>query len=97
MPSSNAPRAARRGLITLLLALALAGVLALGASFGQITTRNAAGEERTTPIVAIWRAFFDRLPREAPGILSATPLLIGLVVAILTLAYVLVATLRLPE
>lgn len=97
MPSFSAPRAVRQRLITLLLTCALAGVLALAASFGQLTTYNAAGEERATPIVAIWQAFFDRLPREAPGILSATPLLIGLVVAILALAYVLVATLRLPE
>lgn len=101
MPSSKVPRTLphtlRQGLITLLLTCALAGMLALATSFGYLTTHNAVGEERTIPIVAIWQAFFARLPQDAPGILSATPLLLGLVVAILTLAYVLVATLRLPE
>lgn len=95
-PSDRAPRL-RGPLLTLLGTLALAGVLALSNSLVSLITYDAAGVQRTVPIADIWQRFFARLPQGAPGILSTTPLLIALIVAFLTLAYVLVATLRLPE
>ncbi len=84
-------------LLTLLATLALAGLLALSNSLVSLVTHDATGNERTVSIADIWQHFFARLPQGAPGILTTTPLLIALIVAFLSLAYVLVATLRLPE
>lgn len=95
-PSDRAPRL-RGPLLTLLGTLALAGILALSNSLVSLVTYDGAGIERTIPIADIWQRFFARLPQGAPGILSTTPLLIALIVAFLSLAYVLVATLRLPK
>lgn len=95
-PSDRAPRL-RGPLLTLLGTLSLAGLLALSNSLVSLVTYDAAGVQRTVPIVDIWQRFFTRLPQGAPGILSTIPLLIALVMAFLTLAYVLVATLRIPE
>ena len=87
----------RGPLLTLLGTLAVAGILALSNSLASLVTYDANGIARTVPIADIWQRFFERLPTGAPGILSTTPLLIALIVAFLSLAYVLVATLRLPE
>jgi hypothetical protein len=87
----------RGPLLTLLGTLALAGIMALSNSLVSLDTYDAAGNERVVLIADIWQRVFARLPRSAPGILSTTPLLIALSVAFLSLAYVLVATLRLPE
>jgi len=95
-PSDRAPRL-RGPLLTLLGTLALTGLLALSSSLISLVTYDAAGNERTIPIADIWQRFFARLPQGAPGILSTTPLLIALIVAFLSFAYVLVATLRPPE
>ncbi len=97
MPLSDRVPRPRGTLFTLLGTLALAGLLALSNSLVSLVTYDAAGVERTVPIADIWQRFFARLPQGAPGILGTTPLLIALVVAFLSLAYVLVATLRLPE
>jgi len=95
-PSDRAPHL-RGTSLTLLGTLALAGLLALSNSFVSLVTYDATGTERTIPIADIWQRFFARLPQGVPGILSTTPLLIALIAAFLSLAYVLVATLRLPE
>jgi hypothetical protein len=95
-PSDRFPRL-RGALFTLLGTLGLAGLLALSNSLVSLVTYDGAGIEQTVPIADIWQRFFARLPQGAPGILSTTPLLIALIVAFISLAYVLVATLRLPE
>ncbi|HEY8600592.1 MAG TPA: hypothetical protein VIL85_19305 [Thermomicrobiales bacterium] len=82
---------------TLLLTMALAGLLALANWRLPITVYDLDRNSRVLSAGAIWTAFFTHLPTAAPGILGRTPLLLGLVVAIVALAYVLVATLRLPE
>lgn len=97
MPRPDRAPRLRGLLLTLLSTLALAGLLALSNSLVSLVTYAAAGNERTVPIADIWQRFFARLPQGAPGILTTTPLLIALIVAFLSLAYVLVATLRLPE
>jgi hypothetical protein len=99
MPSSNVTRQITRGRLlgTLLLTLALAGILALANWLLPITIYDLDRNSRVVRAGTIWEAFFTRLPAAAPKILSQTPLLIGLVVAIVALAYVIVATIRLPE
>jgi hypothetical protein len=95
MPSSKATRG--RLFATLLLTLAFAGVLALANWRLPITIYDIDRNSRVVRAGTIWEAFFTHLPAAAPKILSQTPLLIGLVVAIVALAYVIVATIRLPE
>ena len=107
MPSSDTPvrrdetRLTRllrhRAVGTAALTLALAGLLALFNWRGEIMARDSAGVERVVPLATIWTDFFARLPEHAPGVLGRAPLMVGLVLAALALAYVLVATLRLPE
>lgn len=82
---------------TLLLTLAFAGVLALANWLLPITIYDFDRSSRILRAGAIWEAFFTHLPASAPGILGRTPLIFGLVVAIIALAYVIVATIRLPE
>ena len=98
MPSSKVTRTVTRGRLlgTLLLTLALAGLLALANWLLPITVYDVDRNSRVVGAGAIWAAFFTHLPA-APAILGHTPLLLGLVVAIVALAYVLVATIRLPE
>lgn len=97
MPFSN-PRAllARRGFVTATLTLLLAGLFALGIRFGVITVRDSAGVYRRMAIRAVWLALLDHLPAAAPGLLSRGPLLVLLIVAVVAMAYAIVATLRLP-
>ena len=107
MPSSSASRSPgdaglarllrQRAVGTAALTLALAGLLALFNWRGAITVRGAEGVERTIALGTLWDIFFVRLPRHIPGILGRGPLTIGLALAMLTLAYVIVATLRLPD
>jgi hypothetical protein len=107
MPSSNPTqptddsRIARllrhRAAGTAALTLVLAGLLALFNWRGEIDVRGAEGIERSMPLATLWDVFFERLPRHVPGILGRDPLTIGLVLATLALAYVLAATIRLPE
>ena len=97
MPLSDRAPRLRGPLLTLFGTLAVAGTLALGNSLISLATYDGAGVERTIPIADIWQRFFARAPAAAPGILGTTPLLIALIVACLAVAYVLVATLRLPE
>lgn len=93
----SSKRARGRLLGTILLTLALAGVLALANWLLPITVYDLDRNSRVLGAGAIWEAFFTHLPAAAPGILGRTPLLLGLVVAIVALAYVIVATIRLPE
>ena len=86
-----------RAIGTLLLTLAFAGLLALANWLLPITTYDIDRNSRVLGAGAVWAAFFAHLPAETPGILGRTPLLLGLVVAIVALAYVIVATIRLPE
>ena len=87
----------RRAAGTAALTLVLAGLLALFNWRGAIMIRDGVGVERVVPLVTIWENFFARLPQRGPGVLGRDPLLVGLVLAALALAYVLVATIRLPE
>lgn len=84
-------------MITLLGTLVVTGILVLVNAFFSLVTYDGAGIERTIPIADIWQRFFAQLPQDAPGILGVIPLLIALIVGFLALAYVLVATFRLPE
>lgn len=88
---------ARRAVGTAALTAALAGVLALINWRLPLTIIDFAGVARVVWIGTIWEAFFARLPAGAPGILARGPLLTGIVVALFALAYILVATWRLPE
>mgnify|MGYP001045237873 CR=1 FL=1 len=106
MPSSSPPRPGesvvarlwrRPATLTALLTLALAALFALVNWRGQITVRDGAGIERVVPLATIWETFFARLPQRVPGLLGRDALIVGLVVAVLALAYILVATIRLPE
>jgi hypothetical protein len=107
MPSSSVPHPAgesrlarllrHRAVGTAALTLVLAGLLALFNWLGAIRVRGAEGIERTIPLATLWDVFFERLPRHVPGILGREPLAIGLVLATLALAYVIAATIRLPE
>ena len=107
MPSSSATQSAGAGRIarlarhraagTAALTLVLAGLLALFNWRGAIVVRGAEGIERTIALTTLWDVFFERLPRHVPGILGRGPLTIGLVLAALSLAYLIAATLRLPE
>lgn len=90
-------RAIRRATVTAGLTLALAGAIFLLNRGAILDVQDGQGFARTVPVATLWRDFFARLPREAPGILGPGPLAAGLVVATLALAYLLVATLRLPE
>lgn len=94
MPTSSP---GRRAVVTAALTLALAGILALINWRLPITIIDYAGFARSIWIGTIWETFFARLPVGAPGILAPGPLLIGGIVAIVALAYILVATWRLPE
>ncbi len=87
----------RRALVTAALTLALAGGFVLANQRLRLDVRDGGGFERTVPLATLWGAFFERLPSAAPGILRQGPLVAGLVVATLALAYVFVATLRLRE
>jgi len=82
---------------TALLTLALAGLLALANWLLPITIYDIDRNSRVLGAGAVWEALFTQLPAAAPDILGRTPLLLGLVVAIVALAYVIVATMRLPE
>ncbi len=82
---------------TVLLTLAFAGLLALGNWLLPITTYDIDRNSRVLRAGAVWEAFFAYLPAAVPGILGRTPLLLGLVVALVALSYVIVATIRLPE
>lgn len=95
MRSSSWPRG--RWLGTALLTLALAGLLALVNWRLPLAIIDFTGGRRVVGLGTIWEAFFVRLPSATPGILGRTPLLAGLVVALFALAYIIVATLRLPE
>src|SRR4051794_6972540 len=107
MPSSSAaehPGATRlarllrhRSAGTAALTLALAGLLALFNWRGTITVHGSEGSERTIALTTLWDILFVRLPRHVPGILGREPLTIGLVLATLALAYLIAATIRLPE
>jgi hypothetical protein len=89
--------AARRAAGTAALTAALAGVLALLNWRLPLTIIDFAGVARAVWIGTIWETFFARLPLGAPGILARGPLLVGVVVAVVALAYILVATWRLPD
>lgn len=95
MRSSSLAR--RRAVGTAALTLAVAGLLALLNWRLPITIIDYAGTARAVWIGTVWEAFFARLPVAAPGILARGPLLVGVVVAVFALAYILVATWRLPE
>ena len=82
---------------TVLLTLALTGLLALANWWLPLAITDFAGGRRVVGLGTIWETFFARLPPAAPGILGRVPLLAGLVVALFALAYIIVATLRLPE
>lgn len=107
MPSSERERAKgdattrarriRRATVTAGLTLALAGAIFLANRGAILAVQDGQGFARTVPVATLWRDFFARLPRDVPGILGPGPLAAGLVVATLALAYILVATLRLPE
>src|SRR5215212_3341590 len=107
MPSSNAAQSAsaspiarllrHRSTGTAALTLALAGLLALFNWRGEITVRGSEGVERTIALTTLWDILFVRLPGHVPGILGRTPITIGLVLATLALAYLIAATIRLPE
>lgn len=95
MLSSSLAR--RRAIGTAALTLAMAGLLALVNWRLPITIIDFAGVARAVWIGTVWEAFFAHLPFGAPGILSRGPLLLGIVVAVFAMAYILVATWRLPE
>jgi len=82
---------------TALWTLALAGILALANWLLPITTYDIDRNSRVREAGSVWEALFTHLPAAAPVILGRTPLLLGLVVAIVALAYMIVATIRLPE
>lgn len=86
-----------RAIGTAALTLILAALFALYNWRGEILARDGAGVERVVPLATLWTDFFARLPQRAPGLLGREPLAVGLVLAALALAYVVVATLRLPE
>ena len=88
---------ARRAIGTAALTAALAGILALINWRLPLTIIDFTGVTRAVWIGTIWEAFFARLPVGAPGILARGPLMVGIVVAVVALAYILVATWRLPE
>ncbi len=80
-----------------MLTLALAGILALANWLLPITTYDIDRNSRIVGAGSVWEALFTHLPAAAPVILGRTPLLLGLVVAIVALAYMIVATIRLPK
>lgn len=82
---------------TALWTLALAGILALANWLLPITTYDIDRNSHVREAGSVWEALFTHLPAAAPVILGRTPLLLGLVVAIVALAYMIVATIRLPE
>jgi hypothetical protein len=87
----------RRGVGTALLTLALGALFVLIARLLRLTVYGALGFEYVVAPADLWRLFLARLPSPMPGILGPTPLAVGLVVATLALAYMIAATLRLPE
>jgi hypothetical protein len=87
----------RRGLVTALLTALLFGVFALGVARGEVVLHGGQGIGRTMRIVDIWRELLDNLPPQAPGWLGREVLLALLVLGGVAMAYVLVATLRLPD
>ena len=98
-PTPRAPRSSpwRRGLVTALLTALLFGVFALAVARGEVVLRGGQRIGRTMRIVDVWRALLDNLPPQAPGWLGREVLLVLLALAGVAMAYVLVATLRLPD
>ncbi len=87
-------------IITALLTVALAGLLAFAAERGEVIVRVPRDNVwlyYPASVAGIWRALLDRLPPEAPGLLERGPLTILLALAGLAFAYAIVATLRLPR
>jgi hypothetical protein len=87
----------RHAAITAIMTLLFAALIAVVNANGHLAIRDGQGVERVVGLALIWRTIFDRLPPEAPALLSRGPLACGLILATIACAYVVVATLRLPE
>ncbi len=94
MPSSSWWR--KRAISTALLTVLLAALLALVNWRLPISIIDSTGTQQRVPLGTIWEAFFAHLPFALPGILARPTFLISLPLAALALAYIIVATLRLP-
>lgn len=75
----------------------LASVFALLLWRLQLPVRDSNGATKTMRVLDVWLALLDHLPPEAPAFLTRGPLSFALVVALIALAYVFVATLRLRD
>lgn len=95
--SRFASHPAWRWALTALLTAALAGLFALGVAWGRVAVRVGEAEWRALPVADVWRAPLDHLPPQAPDLLGRGVLMGLLALAVPALAYVLAATLRLPD
>jgi hypothetical protein len=75
-------------------AIVTAGVLAL-AAFVQVDTRDAAGIHRDRTVFDVWWTALSRLPGDGPVFLTREVLVVLLLAAVMTLAYVIAATFEL--
>lgn len=82
---------------TVLGTTALTVVFATIVAFARLPVRDSNGAIRTMRILDVWLALLDHLPPEAPAWLSRGPLTVALLLAMVALAYALVATLQLRD
>ena len=80
-------------LLTALTTLVLGGI----AFLARVEVRPADGERREMRVIDIWREALRVIPAEAPPIFSQPVMALLLVAALVGMAYILVAILRLPR
>ena len=80
-------------LLTALMTLVLGGI----AFLARVEVRPTDGERREMRVIDIWREALRLIPAEAPPILSQAVMAMLLVAALVGMAYIIVAILRLPR
>jgi hypothetical protein len=78
---------------TILLSL----VIAVALTLGRVEARTASAGVRNMRVIDVWRAMLDNLPDQAPGIFTREVVIVMLIVGLISFAYMLAVTLRVPR
>ena len=86
----------RAGMTSLLTAITVA--LLGGMVFvARVETRTSDGDRREMRVIDVWREVLQAIPAEAPAVFTETLMAVLLITALIGIAYIIVAIMRLPQ